>query len=61
MPARFPLKQITLGKPASEVTSIALRILPRHSAWFSMRLSPLPMPWVGVMVQISPYFFSMGH
>ena len=34
---------MTLGKPASAVASMLLRILARHSAWFSSRFSPLGM------------------
>src|SRR5688572_15193837 len=61
MPSRFPLKQMTLGKPAAAVASIDWRIFPRHSSQFSLRLSPLGMLWLGVIVPTRLYFLSVSN
>src|SRR4051794_32136995 len=61
IPSRLPEKQITLGKPASLVASIDLRILPRHSSQFSLRLSPLVMPCEVVIVPTRLFFFRFAN
>ena len=52
---------MTLGKLAADVASMLLRSFARHSSWFSRRLRPLAMSWLGVIAQIRPCFFSVGH
>src|SRR4029077_10034957 len=60
-PARVPEKQITLGKPASLVFSIALRICARQSSQLAFLLRPLLIPWLLVIEPTKPYFLSVGN